>query len=280
MPGLISGLGRRLLSPVVAAGVVGAGAGVALAAGGAIDLLPESRAAASRVGAPYHLCPGEAVVGYRHAGDRVLATARSADGKWVEIRSSADLGARVWMAADDIVPDGPLDDLPERECASLLEPKLVEATPLADEPEAEEDEPKADPTPSADPGEDSATDEQADSTGPSITEMSVNPKHIYEHSPNAGSCDDQNVSTIKARVTDPSGVGSVRLRWSVAGESGSKAMTRTGTIYSGTVGPFDPGTVPSSGANVRIRILAVDDEGNQRTARTTVRLHSVDECFI
>jgi hypothetical protein len=262
---------------VVAAGVVGAGAGVALAAGGAIDLLPDSRAAASREGAPYRLCPGEAVAGYRQAGDRVLVTARNADGKWVEIRSSADLGARVWMAADDIVPDGPLDDLPERECASSLEPRLVAATPLADVLE-EKDEPKADPTPSADPGEDSATDEQADSTGPSITEMSASPKHIYEHFPNAGNCDDQNVSTIKARVTGSSGVASVRLRWSVAGESGSKEMTRTGTIYSGTVGPFEPGTVPSSGANVRIRILAVDDEGNQRTARTTVRLHSADEC--
>jgi hypothetical protein len=65
-------------------------------------------------------CPAGVPVAALARGDRVLATGRTVDGDWVEIRSPLQLGGRVWVPSEAIGADplsGGIDDLPLRECA-------------------------------------------------------------------------------------------------------------------------------------------------------------------
>jgi hypothetical protein len=68
-----------------------------------------------------HDCPDGAVVAVLAGGDGVLATGRTEDGLWIEIRSPLDVTSPAWMSAGVLDADGDVGDLPVHEC-------LVEAT--------------------------------------------------------------------------------------------------------------------------------------------------------
>ena len=61
-------------------------------------------------------CPDGAPVAVLAGGDGVLATGRTEDGLWIEIRSPLDVTSPAWMSAGTLDPDGDLDALPVHEC--------------------------------------------------------------------------------------------------------------------------------------------------------------------
>ena len=64
-----------------------------------------------------HDCPDGAPIAVLAGGDGVLATGRTEDGLWIEIRSPLDTTLPAWMSAGTLDPDGDLADLPVHECA-------------------------------------------------------------------------------------------------------------------------------------------------------------------
>ena len=64
-----------------------------------------------------HDCPDGVPIAVLAGGDGVLATGRTEDGLWIEIRSPLDTTLPAWMSAGTLDPDGDLADLPVHECA-------------------------------------------------------------------------------------------------------------------------------------------------------------------
>ena len=63
-----------------------------------------------------HDCPDGVPIAVLAGGDGVLATGRTEDGLWIEIRSPLDTTLPAWMSAGTLDPDGDLADLPVHEC--------------------------------------------------------------------------------------------------------------------------------------------------------------------
>jgi hypothetical protein len=85
---------------------------------------------------------------------------------------------------------------------------------------------------------------------------------------------------VNVTVTDPAGVGTVTLYWSVNGDEGSIAMNRAGSSdgYEATLGAFKAGTASTKGGTVSITVKAIDSGGRAGSAATTIFLHSASEC--
>lgn len=100
--------------------VAGAAAGLVLERSGVVDPLGEPAPVVVRIDrVPVLDCPDGMPVASLARGDRVLATARSDDGDWLEIRSPVDLDGRAWVSSAAVAGDegasGVLQ-LPERGC--------------------------------------------------------------------------------------------------------------------------------------------------------------------
>ncbi len=108
-----------------------------------------------------------------------------------------------------------------------------------------------------------------DTTGPTISGFQRSVAAINE----TGSefCLPPATSTVRASVTDPSGVGSVTLHWSFDGAggpvTGSRPMTLQGGTYQATLGPFPATTITTLIGQVTVgwSVTAVDGAGNVRT---------------
>ncbi|MEV7396599.1 sigma-70 family RNA polymerase sigma factor [Aeromicrobium sp. NPDC092404] len=87
--------------------------------------------------------------------------------------------------------------------------------------------------------------------------------------PSAGSNSVCDPIPVTARVTDESGLSSVVLRWSGDGGSGSRSMSRAGSVWRAEMGPL------SAGGPVTMRVTATDTRGNTATSSRTV---SPDPC--
>lgn len=75
---------------------------------------------------------------------------------------------------------------------------------------------------------------------------------------------------VKVSVSDDSGLSSVILRWSGPNGSGSASMSRSGSGWGATMGPF------TLGGSVTMKVTAKDKRGNQATGPS--RTFSVNPC--
>ncbi len=101
---------------LAAAAAVGVSAGALAADHPAGDPLTEP-AEAARTRVAFTACPGGAPTGAFHDGDRVLATGRSDDGAWIEVRAPEETdGSVAWVPAAAIEPDASFGELPTSDC--------------------------------------------------------------------------------------------------------------------------------------------------------------------
>jgi hypothetical protein len=78
------------------------------------------------------------------------------------------------------------------------------------------------------------------------------------------------------KVTDPAGVESVTLYWTVGTDKGSMVMTpTTGDIYEAVLGEFKANTVGAAGASIPLTATAIDKGGRSASSTSSVFLHSV-----
>ena len=89
------------------------------------------------------------------------------------------------------------------------------------------------------------------------------------------------VSTISIGVIDTgSGVATVTASWSIAGNSTTVGMTRSGNIYTAMFGPFTYLTVPDNTApSIGILLSAKDVAGNESKTTLAVTVNSLARCF-
>jgi hypothetical protein len=111
------------LAALLVAALVGAAGGFVLERTGVVDPLGEPPPAVVRIDVvDVHDCPDGTVVASLARGDRVLATAESTDGDWVEIRSPLGLDQRAWVRQEVLEGDpaaGRQGDLPRRDCQTV-----------------------------------------------------------------------------------------------------------------------------------------------------------------
>ena len=118
---------------------------------------------------------------------------------------------------------------------------------------------------------------------PTVSGFSANPGEIWESyaTPKPTSCTSTTTSKISVTATDPSGIDTVTVDWSVNGAYGSIAMSRVGTsdTVEGVLGSFKAGTVGPSGDTVALTAKAVDKGGRTSTNSSKVFLHSYQGCL-
>lgn len=119
----------------------------------------------------------------------------------------------------------------------------------------------ADPAPQDTTPPSTAPPTTRDSEGPAISSLSVSPGTVKAGSSCPNALPSQ--ATVTVRITDPSGVGSVRL--TVAGPGAQNVpMTATGGgNYTATVGPFDTVLPPGAKLDGAVIVTATDAAGNQ-----------------
>ncbi|MCB1255749.1 MAG: hypothetical protein KDB26_01495 [Microthrixaceae bacterium] len=310
----------KMLGVLAVVGAAGIGTGIwAGSSGGDKSAPTDSAGVVELASADMWRCPDNGVVGRLTSGDRVLLTGRTEDGSWAQLRSPGNPSSNVWITKEAIDPDGGFDDLPVVECDDPdANPRLHSIAPLTDSesvPESttttlvpEDTIPGSDSTttstepsptttikgggstttttPSSTTTRPTTTTTTPDRTGPSITSVSASPNRIWTlEMPGVPCPPDKSARTvmISAAVSDPGGVSSVRFEWSVAGQSGTVTMTKSGNTWTGTTKPFPANTLPNSGPNmnqtVTVTVRAVDTAGNSSTSATSFQLRSSGECF-
>jgi hypothetical protein len=264
------------LSPFVAL-VLGAAAaglvlGLALGFTGAVSLVGEPQTIAAAATAPYGDCPASDPAGVFHRGDRVLATARSEDAAWVQVRSPRSTDERVWIRSADLEPDADLSGLPVLPCGVAVE-VITETTTTT----------SSTSTTSTTVLDTTTTTLAATTTTlppPAVTTVTVTNNPIWEGYNGEDFClggpGQPTRTVVSASVTAAAGVQSVTLLWSVGGESGSIAMTLSSGQYRATLGPFDaenPDGVPQDQSlPITVTVRVVDDLDRTATKQTTVTL--------
>lgn len=305
MPASQRGAANAAAVLVVAAVGMGAVAGIGLRVAAGDDGQPTPATVEGDTAAAF-ACPGGGpVVATLHRGDRILVTGRDRSGDWLELRAPTDLRDRVWVDAATVTADHDLGALPEHACpetttlaAGATTTTAADATttssdttgdaqttgatgpvssaPSTTMPPAGGPAVTTAPPTSAPP----ATAPAADTTGPSITQAGVDPPDVYERFGADGSCPGPDTGTVRARVTDPSGVASVQAHWRVANDDATRAMHESDSAFTATFGPYDWPTVPDGTVvTVQVTIRATDGAGNVSSATTTVRIHSWGLCF-
>lgn len=245
-------IAAALIGAAVVAG--GVGVGVALEQSGALGDDDETVAVSLDSVSTFD-CPEGAAVVELHRGDRVLATGRDPSGAWIEIRDPRDLGARVWVAAPSLVPDRGLSGLAERECARREETVVPSPSNESAPPEVTTTtQPAKAPAPLP-----------VDLDGPVIGTVGAQPALIFT---SGGACTNI-TSVVSVGVTDPSGVQSVSVAWSVPGGAGGTG-TPEGAAFRVGPQPFSPNLPPNT--PVTLTITARDNAGNQSQVTNTAAL--------
>lgn len=300
----------RTASIIGGLGVIGAAIGITLGVVGPGGSSSTSAATALRTVSIWD-CPDSVKVGTLIDGDRIVATARSENGGWLEIRSPYDLGSRVWVAAAAVAPDASPDQLPVADCDTPQVPAVTTTTsappddsiPEDTTPEPPPSDPAhTDPPPVSEPTSPASTTTVApsgtsttttttappppDTTGPTLSGLNANPGAIWTQDTPSVPCvgpKAQTTSVVSVNASDPSGVVSAQLEWSVNGHTGSKAMTRSGSTWSATLGEFAHDTLPISGSGmsqpIAVTVRVTDGAGNTTVTTTTVTLTSYADCF-
>jgi hypothetical protein len=88
------------------------------------------------------------------------------------------------------------------------------------------------------------------------------------------------VSRVGAIITDPSGVSSVTLHWSVGVAAGAYEVPElASSVYGVDIGPFDTVTLSGSDQAVFLQLVAVDWASNVSTV-TSIELVTLHDCTI
>jgi RNA polymerase sigma factor (sigma-70 family) len=127
-----------------------------------------------------------------------------------------------------------------------------------------------DPLVVVDPADEPSPLPAADSSPPTLGSLRVNPGRISA----TGDCGGANPSTAQISIisSDPSGIDGVTLSYS-GPRPGSVKMSKAGTTYSATVGPFAQASVPRSGSvSIPLTITSTDGAGNQASRTGTLEL--------
>ena len=115
------------------------------------------------------------------------------------------------------------------------------------------------------------TPKPVDNTGPTIGQITAAPQAIVELP-----CEEPaNTSKVSVQVTDPSGIASVQIYWTVAlTKGGPFPMTPAGSLFVYTIGPFDQETLTDNTpeAKVTFEITATDKFGNRSSSLGSLTL--------
>ncbi|MFN8024920.1 MAG: hypothetical protein U0W40_00775 [Acidimicrobiia bacterium] len=275
-----------VVAVLVAGGIAGAGAGVALDQSGAFGGDDSSTSVVAPGPVAYAACPDGTAVGTFHQDDRVYVTGRTKSSKWVEVRDPADLDQRVWVVRNVVVADDDLAGLPVHECTATG-PAAAPTTTIAPgaPPAAEESTTTTTSTtvpgtpPTAPPAGGGGTTPTApgDTTPPAINQAGIGPNPIYEATPTSGACflspSYKVVANASAVITDASGIASVTLSWD-GPQAGSRGMSANGNSWSGAVGPFSASLPYGGQSHLTVTITAVDNAGNQSTAQLSLTVNA------
>jgi len=241
--------------------------------------------------APVFACPGDGEVGRLHRGDRVLITGQSGD--WVAVRNVRGWNETVFVHSDYITADADLSGLPEQDCdeSGVLSVAGVSTTTTA-----------PDTTTSTVPGDTTTTvvvetttttvpptttTTAPDTTAPSINNAKATPTEIWEENGLGISCpaNTPRETVVSATVTDVVGVVKVTASWSDPDGLRTVTMSKSGSLYSTTVGPYEagdwenPSTVPYDN-NVPVTIAATDAAGNKSSVNVNLKVWEIGACFI
>lgn len=264
----------------------GALAGVGLERAGVVSPIAEDDEAPAEVAiggdrVPVLDCPDGVVVAGLAAGDRVLATGRSDDGAWIEIRSPVDLEARAWVSAPALRGDEDLSELSERECdrppgattttssttTSTSTTSTSSTTSTTAPPQTTTTVRGTDRPPVLD---DATSSESSIATGtpPSPTVCFV-PGGPVTTAISVFAGDDRPGLVVSMSYDTIAGGQTI--------SSGSLGVSANGTTYTGVLGPLPQSAAAAGAATIaRVTILATDSSG-QRAGPITIDV-SVIRC--
>jgi hypothetical protein len=224
---------------------------------------------------PYSDCPAAgSQAGELHRGDRILATARTQSGEWLQVRDPRDLSGRVWVPARFIVPDDTTSDLPVGDCAAVAAagapsgeggpPTTAKGSAPTTAPGTPTTAKGSTPTPAsgapttAGGAPPSTAAAVVDNAPPKIGAASATPSTVYD-SP----CNGQAVTAIVGvGVSDVSGVAEVKIAWQIGSSSDTVVASLKGGQYQATLGPFPRPLGVGLPKAVPLTITARDGAGN------------------
>ncbi|MCP3936277.1 MAG: hypothetical protein GY708_13005 [Actinomycetia bacterium] len=260
----------------------GVAIGVAVERSGLYSPIGEPLRVAAMYEVPFYACPGDDTVGALHGGDRVYITGKSADEQLLAVRAPNDVDQTVWVEARHVVADAALDSLPVTACADRMptEPSTAgegsggqqedetAATPTMSPP------PVTEPTPTPSPTNDvpppTSVLPPSDEEGPLITLFQANRDGVWEDAIYGGCATEAHVAKVGAAVSDPSGVLSVWIDWSVGTSTGTVAATEIAdSVYSAEIGPFPDTTLTAGTAAIELQIAAYDTYSNETIASSS-----------
>ncbi len=263
--------------------VGGFAAGVAVERVGLVSPVSETAVIATLDEVPYHDCPDEPPIGELRRGDRVFVTGRTADGAWAEIRAPYDTASRVWLRSrwmvtdEDLLAVGvavPVCIYNDKEPADEG-PTTTTTTPPSSTTSVVGSTSSTSSTTSSGTSATSTTTSStattststtttlpADQEGPVIGLFQSTESDLWENGVYCGA--QQQTAAISAVVSDPSGVASVQLTWSVGSSSGMIVVPRIADpgIYSVTIGPFADTTLSGGNAPIALQMTALDTLSN------------------
>jgi hypothetical protein len=280
----------------VAALLGGAAAGVGLERAGVLSPLDEPEAAAAVRSDVVDVldCPDGTVVAALTRGDRIVATGRTDDGAWIEIRSPLGLDDRVWLPAATVAPDSArstLDDLPERECDQVRPSTTTTSTsststtsttvPETTTTTAAEVPPETTPTTARPRPTTTTTPLPPDTTPPVLGTISRTQVLVNDEGPTCPSNPNlPTTSTVTVNASDDRPGVVVTMTYDFDGRtahfSGSLTNpTQQGSSFSAVFGPFPDNTAKAGAAtNVPITVIARDAAGNQTQGSTFVEFQT------
>ena len=281
----------RLTRIAAVGGIVVAGTGVGFLGQRAFgdDGTVTVTASPRRVAVETYRCPKSGPLGPLHSGDRVYITGRGAgaDAAWLQIRDPGSPAERRWVPAAALDVDASTDKLPRLRCGEGggtvdAPPATRAAGPTTTERDASTTTSSSTTTV---PGQTSTTRRGASppatrrlpattkpgvttpgTTAPPVTTAPAPTIGSVKASPTAITEDWKAVcptakttSTITANAAHAT---SATLRWTLyGGGSGSRAMSRNGATFTGTLGPFPDGTTDGTG-HLKVWVTATGPGGS------------------
>lgn len=270
---------RVLAGGVAAAAAIGLGVGFLTA--------PPSQAGAVIVDrASYFSCSDASttgsVLGEFTRGDKVLVVGSS--GPFAALRAPSGAGM-VWIRADQIVPSGALDALPSVSCAFPIAPSsrtpTASALPTPTAPPSTSTAPSPVPATSSAPA--SASTTTASTTKPTTSTTTLLPLTVQVdtdlglfYSEGGSSCGSYpQYLSVFVRLSTASSVGSITVRWSGAGKTGTATKVAPDKWSIGPIYSNHSGTVA-----LTVTVTVVDKAGRTITKTKTVNFAQIAEVCI
>jgi hypothetical protein len=259
--------------------VGGAAVGVGLERAGFFSPIGEPVVEVSFDEAVYYACPGGDELGTFLSGDRVWITGRSLDGAMLEVRAPFNTSLRVWVLAGEVDADGSLEGLSVADCGV---PETTTTTEGPDESSTTSTEASTSTTSTTEvPTSTTTTTEPppADTQGPVISVFQSSPDDIWENGGYGGCPTQPQTADVGGFASDPSGIQSVWIDWSVGSSSGTVAAPEIAeNFFFAQIGPFADTTV-NADTPVYLQMTAYDNHGNQTVVSSSSEL-TLHNCVV